>query len=336
MASKSIVKSSTVTFGSDPEFFLKDTKTNNLVPAFGKLGGAKGSGINFHDNGSHMPKASRFSKYLEDGAAVELNLPITNHLHHQLGIILDHAGFFQSKVLKLIEGGRYAFAFSPMIKLPKESLDHPLAKQLGCVEDRDAYQDGAPRRPFTPADFGTTRYAGCHLHFGLHPWPTGLPKHIFVKFLDLFLGTILHRVDDQKERRQYYGLPGLYRETNYGVEYRTPSISLMENLRSNTEFFQVMATTCETFVYTCALNRESMLECLDDIYTNVVDWARLKEVLSKDTMTTPELNWVKKTTDGAISKLGIYRNQGMMNYFTRIPIFRSPPSNKDNTAQAAA
>lgn len=271
-----------VTYGSDPEFFVSDSKTGKLIPAFGLFGGTKKNGVKLDS-----------MSYLEDGAALEMNFPPRGSFTDLLHDIYAYKAHFEKKVMP----GIGLLSFNPEIVLSPQSLENPLAKQIGCVEDLDAWNGGVPRKPFSAPDFKERRYAGCHFHIGIQPWPELVPKYIYVQFLDLVLGSQLHLIDDQKGRRQFYGLPGLYRETSYGVEYRSPSIALMGRVGEYTGTFSELLHAFNRIVQQAIspIKGERALAMLDDIYNRIVDWPHLKEALSRDYQTREDKLKIAKT-----------------------------------------
>jgi len=68
---------------------------------------------------------------------------------------------------------------------------------------------------------GMQRFAAGHIHVGYDT--STVPPDIMAKFLDLSLGLSTLHLDKQGARRQFYGVPGLFRAKPYGVEYRTLS-----------------------------------------------------------------------------------------------------------------
>jgi hypothetical protein len=85
-------------------------------------------------------------------------------------------------------------------------------------------EDKQVRRPWGAEDMGSIRYTGGHLHVGCNPWPEWLPKRAFVQFLATAYGAYIPELHPSG-RDRYYGMPGIWRETPYGVEYRTPTIA---------------------------------------------------------------------------------------------------------------
>lgn len=292
---------SSTTFGADPEFFLKD-EHGCPVPAFGLFGGKKGEGL-LLGTPSTLGKEHEL-RYLEDGAAVELNIPICYEFSNIFTNILEYRNYFvKSKLAKK----KLAILDGAVARFDKQVLNtNPLAKVMGCEPDYDAYDNGAARRPFLIEEFGDLRFAGGHLHFGIKPWPEQIPKHIFVQFLDLFLGTFLFKFDNQAERKKFYGLPGLFRPTSYGVEYRTPSADLITNLWGNADLSKTLEV-CRQFINYVSLSvqNEGYLDNLSDLYMNLVDWGSLKELLSKDTWNEKQGRDAKLIAKAGCRKLGI-------------------------------
>lgn len=87
-----------------------------------------------------------------------------------------------------------------------------------------AYRHGrcAPEAPLSRRREGELmwHYAGGHLHFS---YEADIPPQCMALLCDLYIGLPTAKYDPQVERRKIFGWPGLYRETSYGIEYRTLS-----------------------------------------------------------------------------------------------------------------
>lgn len=98
---------------------------------------------------------------------------------------------------------------------------------FGCSPEFDAYNGGAVVSTVDPKQLdeeeGSWRFAGGHVHLGYTPATADLPPFVAASFADVFLGLAACGLDTQAQRRQYYGQPGRYRPTPYGIEYRTLS-----------------------------------------------------------------------------------------------------------------
>lgn len=192
------------TFGADPEFFVVDKKLKEVVPSCRLFGGDKGSPMFLSPDGG----------YLEDGATVEFNVTPCTTLLEVRKKIANLILVFLNKHDKYLLSPWSSATFS------KETLERfPEACQIGCSPDLFAY--GLRVAP-SVTKFGTERFAGGHIHIGIDPWPEGLEKETLVKFVDLlfvFPGCAKYA---DKHRWPFYGHPGLYRETKYGIECRSP------------------------------------------------------------------------------------------------------------------
>lgn len=191
------------TFGADPEFFVMDKK-DNILPACRLFGGDKGSPMFLSPDGG----------YLEDGTTVEFNVTPCSTLAEVRQKISNLILVFLNKhdQYKLSKSSSATFSPEVLAKFPE-------ARNIGCAPDLSAY--GLRIAP-SIAGFGSTRFAGGHIHVGIDPWPEGLEKASLVKFLDLlFLCPGIPKFVDSS-RWRFYGHPGLYRETKYGVEHRSP------------------------------------------------------------------------------------------------------------------
>lgn len=200
--------------GADPEFFLRDKRTKQIVSA--------------HDIGKgtkREPFQLEHGAMQVDGTAIEFNInPCTSSNQFTSRI---------ESVLKQIQdfvGPNYEFVFSPSVKYDQEYFDKVIpatAKELGCNPDHDAYRSGALNDP--PKSVGTMRTGAGHIHFG---WGTDLdryaPNHIedcclLAQVLDALFEPIEKLWDKDEDRRQMYGKPGCFRPTSYGMEYRSLS-----------------------------------------------------------------------------------------------------------------
>lgn len=193
-----------LTFGADPEFFVEDKKSDEVLPACRLFGGDKGSPMFLSPDGG----------YLEDGTTVEFNVTpcaslaaVRQKIHNLILVFLNKHDKY-----KISKNSSATFKTETLEKFPE-------ARNIGCAPDLSAY--GLRIAPSISA-FGHTRFAGGHIHVGIDPWPEGLEKANLIRFLDLlFLCPGIPKFADAF-RWKFYGHPGLYRETKYGVEHRSP------------------------------------------------------------------------------------------------------------------
>lgn len=193
-----------ITIGADPEFFVIDKKAGSLVPACRKFGGEKRAPMFLSPDGG----------FLEDGTTVEFNVTPSATLKETKKKIENLILVFLNKHDKYEIHKQSVAIFAK-----KELEEFPEAMQIGCSPDLFAY--GLRVAP-SIEKFGPKRFAGGHIHLGIDPWPEGLEKDVVIKFMDLLLVcTVAHRFCNP-QRYPFYGHPGLYRETAYGVEHRSP------------------------------------------------------------------------------------------------------------------
>jgi hypothetical protein len=195
-----------VTFGADPEFFVaKKERPDIPVPACGLFGGAKKSPIFLSPEGG----------YLEDGCAVEFNVsPADTLLEVRKRLDRLITAF-------LVLNKDYVICPSASAQFDSKQLRlFPQASVLGCDADFWAY--GLRLKPQINM-FKNKRFAGGHIHIGLDPWPKDLDPKMFIKAIDCFAYLdYLSQVGTDNYRWEFYGHPGLFRETSYGVEWRSP------------------------------------------------------------------------------------------------------------------
>lgn len=196
-----------LTLGADPEFFVfkKDDPSYGVVPACGLFGGTKRNPVMLSPNGG----------YLEDGAAVEFNVAPASSFSELRNRIFEHVTLFKNRFPEYEIYGPSAASFDP--KLLKST---PQLQVIACEADLYAY--GLRNKPQINK-FGHRRFAGGHIHIGIDPWPENLSKKAVIQYLDAVLYYRCIRVHGANiYRYAFYGYPGLYRETSYGVEYRSP------------------------------------------------------------------------------------------------------------------
>lgn len=220
----------TITLGADPEFFVMEKKNyNHIVPSCRLFGGEKGSPMFLSPDGG----------YLEDGTTVEFNVTPCKTLVNVRTKIANLLLVFLNKYDKYHISPHSSCSFSQSV------LDQfPEARNIGCSPDMFAY--GLRIAP-SITKFQNQRFAGGHIHVGIDPWPEGLEKETFVKYLDLLFSAPFAWKWGDPSRWPFYGHFGLYRETKYGVEYRSPDnfwcnpAWFVENSREREKFEELMS-----------------------------------------------------------------------------------------------
>lgn len=211
-----------VTIGTDPEYFLRNKKTQKLVSAIPFIKGDKQKPVPLKHGGNIQ----------SDNVAVEFATEpagsTTEFINNLKTIISD--------TLDTLPKG-FELAVLPSARFNEDELMDPKAREFGCTPDYCAWthtqNDTSPQHPDP-----TFRSCGGHIHVGCLDIK-GIPVHkdsqflldfdgkiLMVRGMDLFHGiisTILDNSADAIERRKLYGRAGCHRPTKYGVEYRALS-----------------------------------------------------------------------------------------------------------------
>lgn len=192
-----------VTYGADPEFFVREKATRAIIPSCGLFGGEKGNPVLLSSEGG----------YLEDGVTIEINVAPQSTVNELIGKLRGLKSLWEQR-----------FPQHELVGVPSAEFDkaelrkHRGAMEIGCNADLSAW--GIRRLPQI-SDFGTRRFAGGHIHVGMNPWPEGLDTAFFIRWLDMF-ALMPTAAAASEDRWHFYGRPGLYRPTSYGVEWRSP------------------------------------------------------------------------------------------------------------------
>lgn len=231
-----------ITFGCDPEFFASYKKKGKeyLYPpvAFELEHGIIPIRIIKGENFDHPVYIEENEIVLmADGAAFEITVPPVkrNEPDKLFKHVVEGYSFGENLFRK--------FGFIPNYK-PTINFDlvkfGPTNKEdnywqaciFGCDPDFSAYDDQFKSSTFEVADY-PFRHAGGHLHIGLDnkelfQMILDFPKPM-IQIMDLLVGnfTLVNspHLEEEKKRMIYYGEAGKYRPTEYGFEYRSPSVS---------------------------------------------------------------------------------------------------------------
>jgi hypothetical protein len=230
--------------GSDPEFFIRDSLTGQVVTAIETVGGAKGRPVEIPGLGDGFGAQ-------EDNVMVEYNIPAVEcSSQHRAS---SYSSYFSDHIVRGREGAlslvrtKLSHVEADIGRCTRlftfEQLAHPQAETFGCSQDYDAYRNGDPCGGISPAmlrqDRGEYRFAGGHVHLG---YESEAPDFVAAQMADVFLGLPSVALDKQGERRALYGSPGRFRPTPYGIEYRTLSNFWIwdENLATNIGYRALM------------------------------------------------------------------------------------------------
>lgn len=241
-----------ITVGSDPEFFIVDSK-NEAFPSTHLFRGTKEHPEKMTEDGFALVK---------DNVLIEGNIPPANSMSEFVSYmkILKH---MINGVLQLA-GLRLHAADS--MKYKPRFLQHDEARQFGC----SAYKNGWKSGLFRAENMNhlAQRVAGFHIHIGYDLLGDTLTKERMNEYVarafDFFVTypSRLHHYDEF--RAKYYGMFGVYRDTSYGIECR----ALGGFFTDDSYLEWVYAQTIKTITFCSEL---SNLEKLEQVITPVMD-----------------------------------------------------------------
>lgn len=205
-----------ITLGTDPELFLRDTRTGGVYPAIGLMGGTKEEPI-------PMAEMADGFAVQEDNVMVEYNIPAATSGQRFARRVRDGL-LWINRVVRTTRKELDLDIGSCSRLFTHEQLSHPQAQTFGCSPDFNAHAQGQPCPPIKAEalveDEGAWRFAGGHVHLG---YESKVPDFVVAAFADVYLGLPSVSLDQQGLRRTLYGQAGRYRPTPYGIEYRTLS-----------------------------------------------------------------------------------------------------------------
>ena len=277
-----------VLLGSDPEIFIVDNN-GTPIPAFDQFGGTKTEPLPMKG----MPQGFFFQ---EDGAALEFNVPPAATAEEFVkNIELARTWIGRN----LLAQKHFTISSGNVLRLKKANRTHPKAQEIGCSKDYYAWDEGPmqdyQRRPFVPADMQRERYAGCHLHLSLNI--KEVPAHVAAHLMDLFVGVraVAAGTDlRQGGRRKFYGLAGLYRPKDYGIEYRTLSSSILNTLRPQSRMVDGSLLTLASWSLELGRTSYEDLPRLYRIYERA-PWGDVRRAIEEEDQTVAQrvVEWVR-------------------------------------------
>lgn len=206
------------TIGADPELFLVDKTTNNVVSAIGIIPGEKGNAYRSED----MPEG--FGLEI-DNILAEFNIPpcttregFINNIEYMKNYIRNYVQRINPNLDIQCVASRHVNA---------DQLTSPEAKRFGCSVDYNAYSQAANPKP--KGEQTNLRSAGFHIHVGYEN-PNVNTSLKLIKIMDITLGIPSVVLDPDTERRSLYGKAGAFRLTPYGFEYRVLSSKMMSSV----------------------------------------------------------------------------------------------------------
>ena len=211
-----IVGDLNILIGADPEKFVHDGK--EFVCAHNMIKGTKEAPFSVLNGAVQV-----------DGMAVEFNIdPAANKDQ-----FLNNLHTVMAQLDAMLPSHSTVACPTADFSVEVMGKAHPMALELGCEPDFNAWKDGCANPQ--PNGNVTFRTGAGHIHIG---WASDMdindPEHIAVcsqvcKQLDLYLGVPSVIFDADNRRRELYGKAGAMRVKPYGVEYRVLSNAWLEN-----------------------------------------------------------------------------------------------------------
>jgi hypothetical protein len=197
---------SNISIGSDPEFGVVDSVTNEAKSVIGYLGGSKEEPLSLGNGCARQ----------EDNVGAELTIPPCKNKEDFYKYITEG----RAAIDKILSENWLKTTAVSSLRYNKEELDHPKAMEFGCDPAYDVYERAEAFRP-SPEEVGNLRSFGCHIHIGWDGDKSVATLESIVKVCDLLLGVPSIILDTDADRRSIYGKAGEFRICNYGLEYRT-------------------------------------------------------------------------------------------------------------------
>lgn len=256
--------------GADPEFFVK--KEGKIIPICGLVGGTKERPAAMEGYEARRGDPGIFS-YQEDGVAFEFNIPAASGIEYMERYIRDAMIYSEG----LLGQKGLVPDYRSWYRFPPGDLTDQRANNIGCSSDWSAYgPDSQPfeRKPFTAEDLGDTRFCGGHIHVGYNI--ANVPEFVMAKFIDCYATLPSLKADKQRHRRKFYGLPGLFRKKEYGIEYRTFSNFWLRPKFRQKYFMYLMGT-----IFDLALTANNNPHILSNAY-GIIPWDDVREAIEQE------------------------------------------------------
>lgn len=197
--------------GSDPEIFVRDSKTGEIIPSW-----------LFLKSKEEQPKTVRNMAFW-DGFQGEFTVApsycndlLVGSIRHGLLAVYNQSKAYSPDAVLSID---------TVVEVPQNYLRDAEDKHVmfGCMPSKNVY--GTKGEHAGSGRSLPLRFAGGHIHFSGFNKDDETIRNT-VKALDAILGVLsvpIFKGYDNPVRRNYYGLAGEYRTPEYGMEYRTLS-----------------------------------------------------------------------------------------------------------------
>jgi len=216
---------------ADPEVVVVNAE-GVPVPCVGILPGSK-----------KEPFSNEFGEIMEDNVLAEFTINPQNTAE-------DFSQAFDDQITALKEMLKphgLGIAFKSSVHFKPEELTSKQAREAGCDPDYNAW---AALNPTVRLGNTTLRTAAGHIHMDI-PTADRHPRNRqrVAKVCDLLIGVPLTLVSNDTERRKLYGGAGAHRPKLYGIEYRVPDNSWVENPELRRWVFNVVQIISNEYEY---------------------------------------------------------------------------------------
>jgi hypothetical protein len=261
------------TIGTDPEFFILNNSTKEIVS----------SDLYITGNKDEVQILNSFVSIHKDNIMIEANILPS----------VDKESFIRNinktkQSINAYLNSLYNLSIIEDVVSPDVThlIDDYQFYEFGCSPDFNVYNNTPlrklkPNRTMVLPD--THRFAGGHIHIGITN-PTRLRVFNLVKYCDMYIGSLLPILDKDNLRKKYYGIAGNFRPKRYGMEYRTPSNFWLQN----DTLIGIIWDQCEKAVH--ALENHFPID------------ESIKNIINKDSK-AEALNFIEKHNIFDISKL---------------------------------
>jgi len=194
-----------ITIGSDPEAFLRNRETKEIVSAIGLIPGSKYEPVSLH-------KEIGQGFFIQtDNVMVEWCVPACNtakELYDNIQKCIKYTNDIIPAELEVV--------LQPSAILDSKYLEDDQAKTFGCEPSYNAWTYQMNKAPSNKTNLRT---CGGHIHIGYEN-PNDDTSINLIRALDLYLNIPSLILDSDKDRKKMYGKAGEFRIKDYGVEYR--------------------------------------------------------------------------------------------------------------------